>query len=285
MQAWLIEVNHAPSFRGGSKVDNRVKKGAVRQALKLLRVSERRKRLLVARVRKQWELFMRQQATRPRTAPAGTPSAPGAGPARVRGASAGGTAPARTPHSAFGRSTVPPAAPQRDRRSRSSGSTTGGAARQRPDGPQPDAAAGADDEDWAAEEMCAAPTGGGGAEGFADGDEVFESSSSDSGEEDGGEVEPGGGARAPEGLAAAAAPAAPGPGRRPFKAPLPSDPDRYIKVFVEGSDTATRWYGHLEAMAAAAFPADRTGAPPLSRTPAASASGAVLGAPSGAKLP
>eukprot|EP00041_Stephanoeca_diplocostata_P018459 m.386647 g.386647 ORF g.386647 m.386647 type:complete len:926 (+) comp21019_c0_seq1:200-2977(+) len=61
-KAWLIEVNHAPSFRGGSKVDNRIKTSVMRQALRLLNVSEKRKRLLVARTRKEWEKYMREQA-------------------------------------------------------------------------------------------------------------------------------------------------------------------------------------------------------------------------------
>eukprot|EP00038_Savillea_parva_P013062 m.208735 g.208735 ORF g.208735 m.208735 type:complete len:688 (+) comp24222_c0_seq1:53-2116(+) len=59
---WLIEVNHAPSFRGGSKVDGRIKAGVIQQALQMLRVSERRKRLLRGRCRREWEKYMFGQA-------------------------------------------------------------------------------------------------------------------------------------------------------------------------------------------------------------------------------
>eukprot|EP01052_Picozoa_sp_SAG31_P021321 SAG31_NODE_1643_length_7660_cov_2.867875_3_plen_358_part_00 len=62
LNAWLLEVNHAPSFKGGSKVDNRVKSGVVSGALDLLGVSEKRKRILAKRVRKTWGEFMWQQA-------------------------------------------------------------------------------------------------------------------------------------------------------------------------------------------------------------------------------
>ena len=56
------QVNHAPSFKGGSKVDNRVKSGVIAGALDLLGVSEKRKRILTKRVRKTWGEFMWQQA-------------------------------------------------------------------------------------------------------------------------------------------------------------------------------------------------------------------------------
>lgn len=81
-KAWLIEVNHAPSFKGGSKVDSRIKHGVWSKGLRLLSVSERRKRTLVGRVRKQWEQFMREQAVRiavprpPRTPPPPSPGRP-----------------------------------------------------------------------------------------------------------------------------------------------------------------------------------------------------------------
>lgn len=68
MKAWLIEVNHAPSFRGGSKVDNRIKRGVISEALSLLKVTQQRKRVLVKRVHSQWEKFMRDQGARPKSA-------------------------------------------------------------------------------------------------------------------------------------------------------------------------------------------------------------------------
>lgn len=63
MKAWLIEVNHAPSFKGGSKaVDNRIKAGCVRSALELLHVTEKRKKTLSSKVRKEWEKYFHEQA-------------------------------------------------------------------------------------------------------------------------------------------------------------------------------------------------------------------------------
>lgn len=62
LKPWLIEVNHAPSFRGGSKIDSRIKAGVMRQALQLLRVSTNRKKILQSRCRKEWERYMFDQA-------------------------------------------------------------------------------------------------------------------------------------------------------------------------------------------------------------------------------
>ena len=71
LTSWLLEVNHMPSFRGGSRVDTRIKTGVVRQALEMLRVSLRRKRKLQARCRHEWERYMFEQAgctpSRPRS--------------------------------------------------------------------------------------------------------------------------------------------------------------------------------------------------------------------------
>jgi hypothetical protein len=63
---WLIEVNHAPSFKGGSKLDSRVKKAVITETFKQLKVSKQRKRLLGSRLRKAWELYQ-LAATRPPT--------------------------------------------------------------------------------------------------------------------------------------------------------------------------------------------------------------------------
>jgi hypothetical protein len=62
LKSWLLEVNHMPSFRGGSRVDNRIKTGVIRQTLSMLRVSLRRKRKLQARCRREWERYMFVQA-------------------------------------------------------------------------------------------------------------------------------------------------------------------------------------------------------------------------------
>lgn len=59
---WLIEINHAPSFKGTTKHDAACKKGVIEGALEMLGVSEKRKRLLAARVRKQWSAYMWDQA-------------------------------------------------------------------------------------------------------------------------------------------------------------------------------------------------------------------------------
>ena len=68
MKAWLIEVNHAPSFKGGSKVDNRVKAGCQRHALQIIHVTDHRKRKLTARVRKEWEKYFHEQSRSTATA-------------------------------------------------------------------------------------------------------------------------------------------------------------------------------------------------------------------------
>jgi tubulin polyglutamylase TTLL6/13 len=60
-KAYLIEVNHAPSFKGGSKVDDRIKTAVISQALDLIDVTEKRKKMLEARVKKQWAKHMWQQ--------------------------------------------------------------------------------------------------------------------------------------------------------------------------------------------------------------------------------
>jgi tubulin polyglutamylase TTLL6/13 len=62
LEAWLLEVNHAPSFKGGSAVDSRIKTGVITQALDLLVLSEKRKRILTQRVRKKWGEYMWEQA-------------------------------------------------------------------------------------------------------------------------------------------------------------------------------------------------------------------------------
>ena len=59
---WLIEINHAPSFKGGSKAETACKRGVIGGAFELLGVSEKRKRTLTTRVRKQWAAFMWEQA-------------------------------------------------------------------------------------------------------------------------------------------------------------------------------------------------------------------------------
>ena len=59
---WLIEINHAPSFRGSSKQDTACKKGVIQGAFEMLGVTEKRKRLLTQRVRKQWSAYMWDQA-------------------------------------------------------------------------------------------------------------------------------------------------------------------------------------------------------------------------------
>mmetsp|Transcript_1968 Transcript_1968/g.4897 ORF Transcript_1968/g.4897 Transcript_1968/m.4897 type:complete len:638 (+) Transcript_1968:482-2395(+) len=78
LRPWLIEVNHAPSFRGGAKVDGRIKAGVIRQTLRMLRVTERHKKKLQGRCRKEWEKYMFDQAgcappspSRPKTARGG----------------------------------------------------------------------------------------------------------------------------------------------------------------------------------------------------------------------
>eukprot|EP01048_Picozoa_sp_COSAG05_P016136 COSAG05_NODE_2041_length_3650_cov_10.234582_1_plen_573_part_00 len=59
---WLIEVNHAPSFKGGTAAETCIKRGVVRGAMELLSVSTARKKTLTARVRKQWAAYMWQTA-------------------------------------------------------------------------------------------------------------------------------------------------------------------------------------------------------------------------------
>ena len=59
---WLIEINHAPSFKGTSKQDTACKKGVIEGAFEMLGVTEKRKRLLSQRVRKQWSKYMWDQA-------------------------------------------------------------------------------------------------------------------------------------------------------------------------------------------------------------------------------
>ncbi len=59
---WLIEINHAPSFKGTSKHDTACKKGVIQGAFEMLGVTEKRKRLLTQRVRKQWSAYMWDQA-------------------------------------------------------------------------------------------------------------------------------------------------------------------------------------------------------------------------------
>jgi tubulin polyglutamylase TTLL6/13 len=95
LKPWLIEVNHAPSFRGGSKVDGRIKAGVIQQTLQMLHVSEKRKRLLLGRCRKEWEKYMFDQAgCKP-------PS-----PARPKRSSVGGKGGRRRPASAHPLTTV-----------------------------------------------------------------------------------------------------------------------------------------------------------------------------------
>ena len=101
-RAWLIEVNHAPSFKGGSKVDTSVKSGVIRRAFDILKLSQRTKRKLSGRVRKQWEKYMHAQAgLSPRKAAAEPaaggkagckPATPGKAPKRPRSDTASSTA-------------------------------------------------------------------------------------------------------------------------------------------------------------------------------------------------
>eukprot|EP00729_Bicosta_minor_P008645 gene8645-8728_t len=86
---WLIEVNHAPSFKGGSKVDNRVKHGAVSGALELLKLSTKRKRILSMRVRKKWEKYMHAQALNPLPRSGGSADSTGSGAGAATGAGTG----------------------------------------------------------------------------------------------------------------------------------------------------------------------------------------------------
>ena len=59
---WLIEINHSPSFKASTKQEIACKKAVIQDALEMLGVSEKRKRLLAARVRKQWSAYMWDQA-------------------------------------------------------------------------------------------------------------------------------------------------------------------------------------------------------------------------------
>jgi len=62
LHPWLLEINHAPSFAGGTKLDSRVKVGAVGGAFRLLGVSEQRKVKLSNKVQEHWLKCTMQQA-------------------------------------------------------------------------------------------------------------------------------------------------------------------------------------------------------------------------------
>jgi len=62
LKPWIIEINHAPCFGGGTKLDTRIKVGVIGGAFRRLGVSESRKAVLAERVRKHWQDYTMQQA-------------------------------------------------------------------------------------------------------------------------------------------------------------------------------------------------------------------------------
>ncbi|KAF0694747.1 Aste57867_14423 [Aphanomyces stellatus] len=54
-KAWMVEVNHAPSFAGDSKLDKQIKTPLIALALDLLDVTNQRKRAYQAKNRKAWK--------------------------------------------------------------------------------------------------------------------------------------------------------------------------------------------------------------------------------------
>ena len=43
LKPWLLEVNHTPSFKCGSPLDLRIKKGAIKDAMRLLNITLKEK--------------------------------------------------------------------------------------------------------------------------------------------------------------------------------------------------------------------------------------------------
>ncbi|CAK4775223.1 unnamed protein product [Aphanomyces euteiches] len=54
-KTWMIEVNHAPSFAGDSKLDKAIKTPLIAQALDILNITNQQKRLYQAKNRKAWK--------------------------------------------------------------------------------------------------------------------------------------------------------------------------------------------------------------------------------------
>ncbi|KDO19674.1 hypothetical protein SPRG_14754 [Saprolegnia parasitica CBS 223.65] len=54
-KSWLFEVNHAPSFAGEAKLDREIKTPLIEQALDLINVTNKRKRIFLARNRRAWK--------------------------------------------------------------------------------------------------------------------------------------------------------------------------------------------------------------------------------------
>ena len=52
LKPWLIEVNHTPSFKCGSPLDLRIKKGVIKDAMRLLNVNLKNKNRLVNKFRR-----------------------------------------------------------------------------------------------------------------------------------------------------------------------------------------------------------------------------------------
>lgn len=46
LKPYLIEINHTPSFETGTPLDYKVKKGLIRDSLKLMRVTTKNKKIL-----------------------------------------------------------------------------------------------------------------------------------------------------------------------------------------------------------------------------------------------
>ena len=47
LKPWLLEINHTPSFSCGSPLDLRIKKGAIKDAMRLMNVSLKERNRLV----------------------------------------------------------------------------------------------------------------------------------------------------------------------------------------------------------------------------------------------